>query len=114
MAIVATNVPINSQGICPDPDAIISEIKALDLIVYELVPAGSGDDISDWIFELFLKTKGAGAGLPLTLGLPGGRFLSALVLPALPLGSHEVDLKIRNLKTGDSVLIDPKIIRRPG
>ena len=113
MAIISTNVPINSLGICPDPDAIVSDARALDLIVYELVPAGSGDDISGWVFELFLKTKGEGASLPLTLGLPGGPFLSALVLPALLPGSYDVDLKILNMKTGDSVLIDPKIIRRP-
>lgn len=111
MATVVTAVPLTAAGNCPDPDAIVSTVDALDLIVYELTPASAGDDIGNWVFELYLKTK-AGQSLPLTLALPGGPRLSALVLPALPLGSHAIDLKVRNTQTGESKLIDPTIIRR--
>lgn len=112
MSTIPTNVPIDSQGHCPDPDLIRSEVRALDLIVYELVPAMPGDDISAWEFVLFLTSKQGGGLLPLTLALPGGQHLSALVLPALAVGSYNVNLKIRNTGTGETIVIDPVIIRK--
>lgn len=112
MAIVATNVPIDSQGNCPDPDAICSTVDALDLIVYQLVPASASDDISSWNFVLYLVCKQTGSPLELSLALPSGQYLSALVLASLPAGTHDVNLKVKNTRSGATVVIDPKIIRR--
>lgn len=110
MAIVSTNVPIDSNGICPNPGAIQSQARRLDLIVYELTPASPQDNIADWDFMLFLQTK-QGGSLPLTLGLPGGKHLTALVLPASLDGTYDVDLKIKN-SAGTVVVIDPILIIR--
>ncbi|SER04128.1 hypothetical protein SAMN04488038_11494 [Solimonas aquatica] len=114
MSVIATQVPINSQGQCPDPSAIVSTVKALDLIVYELVPASSDDDIGSWHFELFLTNKAGGGTLNLSLGLGLGRYLSALVLTSLSEGTYNVNLKVRNYLNGTEVLIDPIIVRKPG
>ncbi len=113
MATVNTAVPINSSGHCANPDTIQSVVDALDLIVYTLTPASAGDDISGWAFDLFLTNKQGGGLLNLTLALPAAQSLSALVLPTLALGTYYVNLKISNVSTGASVVIDPAIIRQP-
>jgi len=113
MTTVNTAVPIDSNGLCADPDAIQSVVDELDLIVYSLTPASAGDDISDWVFALYLTNKQGGGPLNLTLALPTAQSLSALVLPSLALGTYYVNLKIRNRRTGSSLVIDPAIIRRP-
>lgn len=110
MATVTTDVPINSQGVCPDPSAIQSQVHTLDLIVYQLVPASPSDDISDWQFVSYCVLKQGGGLVELTLGLGGTPYLTALVLARLKLGTTEVNLKIKNAASGAEVVIDPMII----
>lgn len=112
MSIVSTPVYIDSQGHCPDPDSIVSEVGLLDIIIYELLPVSAGQNISAWQFMVFLTRKDGGGTLPLTLGLGGSAYFSALVLPTLAAGTYEVNLKIKNSNSGQELLIDPRIIRR--
>ena len=113
MANVVTNVPIDSNGNCPNPDQIVSTVSGGDVIQYKLVAASPRDNIGDWQFMLFVRRKSDNGRLPLTLSLPVGQQQDALVLPTMPSGTTSVNLKVVNVATHAVSVIDPQIIYIP-
>lgn len=109
---VTTNVPIDSNGNCPDPSGIVSEVHRGGTIKYVLVPADPNQKIGDWRFVAFVTRKPDNGILPLGISVQLQEE-NVVILPTMPLGTTDVNLKIFNFVTKAQSVIDPKIIVIP-